>query len=436
MKVASPLVIVMLVMSSLLVACADDDDMFAGRRVRGNTPNSDPNATPPGKGNDPGTNPQTPQDPSGNVDQTPGTQNPGTQNPGGKDPDVSLSPLVLNHSQVALTVPPNAGTPLFPVSLPVQATLDQASVTPMWESSDTRIASVNAAGLIEAVGAGSATVTASYLGRQASVPVTVDQKSRLKVAVSGVPDGVSLSLRISDAQGSPLATAGGVEGTFDLSGSVNLSVEAHRNGTLIGLGRWDGLTLRPNQLVTRSIPVNVPVLTSDVPNGGPGRELVFFGSGFSDWKRGQGGSEIAWSPERQVTIADQAAAITFVRDSQLNVRMPSVSGEPALRKVLVSVGGISLEGDVRLLGSLTLTAPTAPMTIGADRLFTVEARDSANQVVSAPSVTWVLEPGGLGSQPIGDMLPSGLFKPKLAGTGTIAVSSGTLKATASITVGP
>jgi hypothetical protein len=350
-----------------------------------------------------------------------------------------LLPFGLNLTQVALTVPPNSGAPIFPTTAQAEASLDGKKVTPLWSSSDARVATVDATGRISAVGAGSATITASYQGRQASLPVTVDQKSRLKVTAKNAPFDTSVGLRVYDGAGNQLVT--GSEGdTFDLSGSVNLSVEARRSGALVGLGRWDGLTLSPNQLNTRAVPMNVPTLSSDVPNGGPGRELIVFGSGFTKWKKVQGATEVDWEPERLVTISDQAATVTYFNASQIRVLMPQIAGQPALRKVVVSVGGLSLQGHARLIGSLSITTPSTPMSVGEERVFMVRALDTNQQEVGDPSVKWeLMDEGGMGGgfgggTPIGEMSPSGSLKAERAGTGTIVVRSGTLMATTSVTV--
>jgi hypothetical protein len=78
-----------------------------------------------------------------------------------------------------------------------------------------------------------------------------------------------------------------------------------RRGTsLVAVGRWDGLTLYLNQVNQRKVALNVSTLDNATPHGGPGETLLFMGSGFTGWQRGEGPGPITYDPELRVTISD------------------------------------------------------------------------------------------------------------------------------------
>ncbi|MNK99110.1 Bacterial Ig-like domain (group 2) [compost metagenome] len=401
----------------LLTACAEEDPLIGvkggGRKTASSTPapSSDPN--------------------SGGIDQnTSGTATPTPP------PETSLTPLHLSVAHVALTVPPNSGgTPLFPSASTIQASLDGQGVLPTWRSSDPRVATVDTTGRVTAVGAGSAIVTAAFQDREATASVAVDLKARLAITPENAPAGATIGVKVYDAANQLLAT-GSESLDLAISGGVLVEVEARSAGTLLGLGRWEGLTLQPNQLNTRAVSLNVPQLSEGAPNGGPGSTLTFLGGGLSKWKKRQGASLLDWDPPLQATIAGQPATIAYVSPTQIQLLMPTLSGAPARRPLILNVGGISHQGEVRLLGSLAITTPPGPMAIGEEKRFTVRALDTDTQEVSSPNVTWGMMEGEFGQPVIGLMKPSGTFTAERAGTSTLFVRSGNLIATASVTVEP
>jgi hypothetical protein len=433
-RFVAPLIAATLSLTVVLTACeAEDDGLLVGgsgttrnRKTTEATPTPPPDKQNPIDGGVDKDNPPV-KDPDA---QDPGTQNPGKQEP---DPDAPRAAFELNVDAVTLTAPPNSGQPLFPTSEKVEARLDGKKVTPLWSSSNAGVATVDATGRIAAVGAGSTVVTAAYEGREAKVTVSVDLKSLLMVQAPDAP--ADTTVRLYDGSDTLLGTMGE---PIELKGG-SLVVKAWRGSSLVAVGRWDGLTLYPNQLNLRSVPLNMPSLWNEVPNGGAGETLSFWGSGFGKWKKGQGPGIVEYQPERSVTISGQPAAIVYVAASQIEVRMPELSGAPALRPAVLSIGGLSLQGFAHLLGSLTIEGPSSPLSVGAERQFSVRARDTNQQEVSDPRVSWEVWAedgmgGGFGEGMVGQISPTGLFQAERAGTGTIVVRSGSLLATASVTV--
>jgi hypothetical protein len=437
----APLIAATLSLTVVLTACEPEEELglVGGGATTRNRKTTDPTPAP------------TPKDPlGGNVDQTPSQdptpQAPGGQNPGDQktpdpvkqDPDAPRASFELNVDAVALTAPPNSGSPLFPTSEKVEARLDGKKVTPLWSSSNAGVATVDATGRISAVGAGSTVVTAAYEGREAKVTVSVDLRSRLQVGAQDAPGDASVSWRLYDGAGA--LSASGLEGeTVDLTKGGNLIVEARRGQSLVAVGRWNGLALYPNQVNLRKVPLNVSVLDNATPHGGVDEPLLFTGSGFTGWKRGEGAGTITYDPEIRVTISDRPAEVTYVSASQLYVRMPELSGVPAHRKVSVGVGELTLQGFVRLLGSLAISGSSSPLSVGSERQFTVRAFDTDQQEVGDPRVQWEIWAdggmgGGSGEALVGQISSMGLFHAERVGKGTIAVRSGSLLATASVTV--
>lgn len=353
-------------------------------------------------------------------------------------PDHAAVVLGITPGSVSL-VPPSldGGTPLYPTSIQLSASRDGQPATPRWESSDARIAEVDAQGLVSALRAGAVTITARLEGLEATTTVTVEARGRLLVTATNPPPGTwRVITRVLDSSGALLAQG---TGPFDLVSAGSLTVEAEARSvqdTILGLGRWEGVSIQANQVNERVVSLNVPQLTSNSGNGGPGSTIILRGSGFESWQKGQGGSNTAWIPTLSATVGGQTAGVSALSDTMASLTVPNLSGSPASRSLTLVVGGVPLTSSFRLLGALQIASPPATMSVGEVVCFEATATDIDGVAVTRPNVTWGLLGGDMGEPALGMMDPGGSFEAERPGSATIVARSGALFATTPITVVP
>lgn len=90
---------------------------------------------------------------------------------------VQVALTVQEAPQKPLLITPTALTLEVGQTANVSATYEGKSVTPSWTSSDAGVATVTEAGLVTALSAGTATITASYNGQSATATLTVTKRA-------------------------------------------------------------------------------------------------------------------------------------------------------------------------------------------------------------------------------------------------------------------
>jgi len=365
-----------------------------------------------------------------------------------------FGPTGAPASSSASTTPPPVSLTLYPTSLTLYVPspggaqdlyVAEAVLRPgvtglatsslVWQSSNSGVALVDASGRVQARRAGSATVTVSYQSFLATASVTVLEKGRLSVSATNLPSGAHLAADVYGQDGRKLWSG---DPLVDLSELGNLTVEARAldaGGSLLGVGRWEGLTLVPNETTPLSLPLNVPTISS-VKNGAAGAMVSVTGVGFQNWSSWRYGAWQAYAPPLTASVEGQEASVVPISDSRLEVRLPGgLAGSPATRQLALSVGGVTVSAPFKLVGALAIQPPLLTMSVGASHSFGAIAYDTEGHPVSGVALGWgVLGSSDFGAPVVGEMDDGGTFWASRAGTATVVVRQGLSFATASVTV--
>jgi hypothetical protein len=299
-------------------------------------------------------------------------------------------------------------------------------------------------GQAQAVGPGTAIVTAYKGTRTATALVTVEAKGRLTLDPTGAPAGTSTyRARLYDASNTLLAQGTGTTFDRESAGGLAVELEAHAaNGDVLAVGRREGLTLHANQLTRLPMILNVPTLSTTAVSGGPGASVVLVGSRLREWVKHSGGSPVTWVPSLSASIDGVSAQAAPGAGDAVRVTAPaSLAGTPAVRTLRLSVGGVDLTGSFRLLKALAIDTPTATVILASSmdaqqtQHFVASGTDTANQSVSNPNVIWSVDTGEF-EDPVGTIDEAGNFLALRVGSGVVRARSGSLSATVPVMVVP
>jgi uncharacterized protein YjdB len=287
--------------------------------------------------------------------------------------------------------------------------------TVSWKSYDTAVATVGPSGTVEADGEGEAIIAASAgtaLGKAwvtvvdpqptdsvgTDLPVSRVLAEPDTVRFSFVGETHDLSVTAEDGTGAEVA---GVTFGFESS-----------NSSIVQVGSMGRLTARAVGMATIAVSAlccdvsdSVVVIVDDVPQeisisvvGSTvttdtlelevGQTAELSAAARNEVGSVVGDVEISWSSSNSgIASVTNAGVVTAVAPGQANIRA-SASGLTAVMPTVVTE--VPTEPDPEpTLGSLTLSPASATITgVGATRQFSLTARDSGGNVMSASGVTW------------------------------------------------
>ncbi|MBO9540822.1 IPT/TIG domain-containing protein [bacterium] len=347
---------------------------------------------------------------------------------GGASPAPTPAPITLSISSpaAALAVPRQGGGGLFPSSHLFQTVSSSPSAVITWLSSAPSIVSVDQVGRVQALRAGSAIITASIGAVKATASVTVQEKARLLVAAQNPPAvSHSLVVTVRNDQGTAIATST----PADLTQLGNLSVEASAKdslGKVLAFGRAEGVNLLPNEQTSLAIPLNAPRLDV-VQSGGPGAQILATGAGFQRWVKLQDGVQTFYEPTVTAAFGGQATTVSVLNDSQALVTVPA--GLSADLPLTLTVDSCAVSTPFKRVASLRILPFPDPLPLQASYRFNAEALDAQSNPLPGVELSWEASEKGAGT-----MVVNGLFQDMRVGTSIITVRSGTVSATATVTV--
>lgn len=195
-------------------------------------------------------------------------------------PSITVSSLVVSPATDLLKI---GGTEKFSVTATLSSGAVQG-VTPAWTTDNPSVATVDSSGVATGVGAGQATITASYQGKSSSLLIRVvpDYAGRWAGTWAMKSCSVQGGFRAdwcNTVQGSFPArlellqtrdyvsgtwtlqeSTGNVQGTVAANGHLNLTGTTLQSGVTVTIGSWDSMTT-DNRTMTGSF-----TLTWTVPN--------------------------------------------------------------------------------------------------------------------------------------------------------------------------
>ncbi|HUQ80387.1 MAG TPA: Ig-like domain-containing protein [Gemmatimonadaceae bacterium] len=348
-------------------------------------------------------------------------------------------------STVTVTAVPVATVTVAPTSLPLQtgqtgtltATTRDASNAVLtgrvvaWSSSNTNVATVSPAGVVTAVGPGTATITATSEGRNGTASVTVTAVPVASVAVSPTTASLTtggtqqITATPRDAAGNALT---GRAVTWQTSNANVATVTQAGLITAVGVGSANVTATSEGRVGTVSVTVTSPPVASVAVTPTSASVNVAATTTLSAVVRDANGAVVAGAPITWSSDKPQTAAV-----SQTGV----VTGLlPGTATITATSGGRS--------GTATITvsiAPVATVTVTPSSLnlrdkdnqrtgqLTATTRDALGNVVTGRTVTWS------SSNPnVATVNQSGTVTAQGRGDATITATSEGKTGTASITV--
>ena len=327
----------------------------------------------------------------------------------------SSSLLVGQASQLTATTRDSTG-----------GTLMGRTVT--WSSSNTAVATVASAGLVTAVGAGTAIITASSEGRSGTAAITVALVPVASVAVTPA----SASLLIGQTSQLAAATRDSIGGTlsgravaWSSSNTAVATVSSAGVVTAIGAGTATITATSEGRSGTAAITVALVPVASVVVTPNSASLLLGQTSQLAAATRDSAGGTltgrtITWSTsDAGVATVTSGGQVTAVGAGTATITATSEgqSGTAAITVALVPVA------------SVDVTPASASLLIGQTNQLAATTRDSAGGTLSGRTISWSTSDAGVAT-----VSSAGLVTAVGAGTATITAISEGRSGTAAITV--
>jgi uncharacterized protein YjdB len=288
-----------------------------------------------------------------------------------------------------------------------------------WASSDGGVASVSASGVVTAVAAGSATITATIGGQSASAGVTVTvpttppppppppptvAKVSVSLATSSLTVGgtTAASVTLRDASDNPItgrAVAWSSSNTSVASVSASGAVTAVGAGTATITASVDGVTGSASLTVTAAPPpppapvanVAVSLGASSVVAGGSTTATVTLRDAGGNVLTGRA---VAWSSSNSdVATVNSAGAVSAGRAGRATITATS-EGVSGSATITVTAAPPPPPTPV---ASVTVTLGASSLIVGGTTTATVTLRDAGGNVLTGRAVTWSSSDGTVAS---------------------------------------
>jgi len=343
---------------------------------------------------------------------------------------------------VTVTPVPVASVAVTPASASIQtggtiqltATPKDANGKPLtgrtvaWTSSNTAAATVGGSGLVTAVGAGAATITATSEGQSGASSITVTNVPVASVAVSPATASVAAGLTVQltatpkDANGNPLSgravawtSSNAAVATVDASGLVTAVAAGSATITATSEGQSGTAAISVTPAPVASVAVTPP---SASVNEGTTVQLTAT-------PKDANGNPLSG---RVVTWASSNTTVATVSASGLVTG--KVAGSATITATSEGQSGTSAITVVRVpVAAVTVTPASASVNEGNAVQLTATPKDANGTPLTGRTVTWASD-----NTTVATVSATGLVTGKVAGSATITATSEGQGGTAAITV--
>jgi len=341
---------------------------------------------------------------------------------------------VQNIGVDTVIVDPNGGTLLEGTQLPLNATpLDSAGHvlsgrTITWASDAPTIATVNGSGIVSAVLAGDANITATADGKQGSAHVKVSKVPVASVSVSPsaptLPTGgaVQLTGTPRDSAGNPL---NGRPITWGTSAPSVATVNNSGRVSAVAPGTATISATSGTQAGTAVVTVIPAPVASVVVSPGSATTLVTRTIQLAATPFDSGGTALTG---RVVTWATNAPSVATVGSNGL-VTAVSAGNATITATSETKSGSAAITITTVAVASVSVTPSSASIPAGATTQLTATPRDGAGAPLSGRVVTW-----GSSAPGVAVVSNSGLVTGVAPGSATISATSEGMSGSATITV--
>lgn len=353
------------------------------------------------------------------------------------------APAAVPVASVAVT--PSSGTLAVGGSVSLSATTRDASGATLsgrnvaWSSSAPQVATVSSSGVVTAVAAGTATISASSEGRTGSASITVQAPAAAPVASVSVTPGtgtitvqgtLNLSATTRDASGSILSgrtvtwsSNTPQVATVSQTGVVTAVAPGNAMITATSEGRSGSASITVQPVPVASVTVSPGSGTLDV-----GGTLSLMAT-TSDASGGMlSGRSVAWSSSNsQVATVSSTGVVSAVSPGSTTITATS-EGKSGSAAITVRAP----------VASITITPPTAAIRKNQSVNLTATLRDASGNVLSDRTVEWSVSGSGnshLSITSTGPLTATATGKNNTGSSTVIAVAEGK-QATAVIIVSP
>ena len=345
---------------------------------------------------------------------------------------------ITNASLTGIAVTSSAGSVAKGASAQLTATAtysdgSTADATNLvtWSSSNANVATVNSQGAVNAVGVGSATLTASLNGQQASTSVTVTNPTLTALSVSGAAASVAKGLSTQLAAVGTYSDGTTANVTSQVAWtSSNANVATVNNQGVVSARGVGSATLTGSlngQQATYSVTITNPTLTSIAVTSNAGSlakgtlaKLTATGT-YSDGTTADITSQMTWSSSNAAvaTVSGQGVVSTLgVGSATLTGSLNGQQGSVSVTITNPAVASLAVTGNAGSMakGLTSQLAATATYTDGS-------TADVTSQVTWASSNAGVATVSG-----------QGLVSARGVGNATVTGSLGGQQASTSLTV--
>ena len=305
---------------------------------------------------------------------------------------------------------------------------DSIAVSVTWSSSNTAVATVSSSGLMTAVAAGQATISATGGGKTAAATATVTNVPVASVALSPttaslmVGQTAQLTATPEDLSGGPLA---GRIVTWATSNAAVATVSTTGLVSAVGAGSATITATSEGQSGTSAITVtNVPVASVTVS---PATASVSVGAT----------TQLTATPKDANGTALTGRAVTWATS---NAAVATVSASGFVTGVAVGSATITATSEGQSgtsaltvtnvpVASVTVSPATASITVGATTQLTATPKDANGTALTGRAVTWATS-----NAAVATVSASGLVTGVAVGSATITATSEGQSGTSAITV--
>lgn len=265
------------------------------------------------------------------------------------------------------------------------ATLTGRSV--QWSTSNSAVASVNQNGLVTAVTAGTATISATSEGRSGNATVTVTQPAvatvTLAAAQSQLTPGLTTTVTATVRDGNGNALSGRAV-QWSSSASAVASVDQTGVVTALSVGTTTISATSEGRTGTVVITVATPTVATVQVTPGSAALPVGQTTTLSAVARDAGGTVLTGRP---VSWLSSNGAIATVNGNGL---VAAVSAGTATITAMVDgiQGAATVQVSSVAVASVTLSSPDLTMTVGSDRIIIAVARDANSNPLPGRTVQW------------------------------------------------
>ncbi len=303
-----------------------------------------------------------------------------------------------------------------------------------WTSSNSGVATVNASGLVSAVGAGSATITASTGGKSGTASVTVTTVAPVVASVTVSPSSVSnsvgqtaqLTAAAKDGSGNTMT---GQSITWSSSNSSVATVNGSGLVSSVGVGTATitatssgksgtaSVTVAAAAPVVGSVTVTPAALTGTVGQTGQLTAVVTDANGNT-----MTGQTITWtSSKTSVATVNGSGLVTAVSAGTATITA-STSGKSGTASVTVAAAA-------PVVASVTVAPSSVSNSVGQTAQLSAVVKDGSGNTMTGQSITW-----SSSNSSVATVNTSGVVTSVAAGTATITASSSGKSGTVSVTV--